>query len=101
MPGTRGRHGDTVRGAAADIHRTLAVLGHHPRVLVGHSWGGKAMLALAELEGLGSPAQGGWLAAPPSAELLPAGAAALTALDALLQLAETWLTRASSSRTDS
>ena len=38
---------DTVRGAAADIHRTLAVLGHHPRVLVGHSWGGKAMLALA------------------------------------------------------
>jgi O-succinylbenzoate synthase len=42
-------------------------------------------LALAELEGLGSPAQGGWLAAPPSAELLPAGAAALTALDALLQ----------------
>jgi len=42
-------------------------------------------LALAELEGLGSPAQGGWLAAPPSAELLPAGAAALPALDALLQ----------------
>jgi len=42
-------------------------------------------LALAELDGLGSPAQGGWLAAPPSAELLPAGAAALTALDALLQ----------------
>jgi len=42
-------------------------------------------LALAELNGLGSPAQGGWLAAPPSAELLPAGAAALTALDALLQ----------------
>jgi len=42
-------------------------------------------LALAELDGLGSPVQGGWLAAPPSAELLPAGAAALTALDALLQ----------------
>ena len=42
-------------------------------------------LALAELDGLGSPAQGGWLEAPPSAELLPAGAAALTALDALLQ----------------
>ena len=42
-------------------------------------------LALAELDGLGSPAQGGWLAAPPSAELLPAGAAALTALEALLQ----------------
>ncbi|MEI6359505.1 MAG: o-succinylbenzoate synthase, partial [Synechococcus sp. ELA619] len=42
-------------------------------------------LALAERDGLGSPAQGGWLAAPPSAELLPAGAAALTALDALLQ----------------
>jgi O-succinylbenzoate synthase len=42
-------------------------------------------LALAELEGLGSPGQGGWLAAPPSAELLPAGAAALTALEALLQ----------------
>ncbi len=42
-------------------------------------------LALAELDGLGSPAQRGWLAAPPSAELLPAGAAALTALDALLQ----------------
>ena len=42
-------------------------------------------LALAELDGLGSPAQGGWLDAPPSAELLPAGAAALTALDALLQ----------------
>ena len=42
-------------------------------------------LALADLDGLGSPAQGGWLAAPPSAELLPAGAAALTALDALLQ----------------
>ena len=42
-------------------------------------------LALAERDGLGSPAQGGWLAAPPSAELLPAGAAALKALDALLQ----------------
>jgi len=42
-------------------------------------------LALAELDGLGSPAQGGWLDAPPSAELLPAGAAALMALDALLQ----------------
>ena len=42
-------------------------------------------LALAELDGLGSPAQGGWLEAPPSAELLPAGAAALTALDALVQ----------------
>ena len=42
-------------------------------------------LALAELDGLGSPAQGGWLDAPPSAELLPAGSTALTALDALLQ----------------
>jgi hypothetical protein len=41
-------------------------------------------LALAELDGLGSEAQGGWLVAPPSAELLPAGAGALTALEALL-----------------
>lgn len=37
-------------------------------------------MALAELDGLGSPPQGGWLAAPPSALLLPAGAAALVAL---------------------
>lgn len=38
-------------------------------------------LALAELDGLGSAVSGGWLSAPPSAQLLPAGAAALAALD--------------------
>lgn len=38
-------------------------------------------LALAELDGLGSAARGGWRPAPPSALLLPAGAAALEALD--------------------
>jgi len=41
-------------------------------------------LALAECDGLGSPASGGWKAAPPSAALLPAGAAALEALQPLL-----------------
>ena len=46
---------DTVRGAAADIHRTLAVQGLHPRVLVGHSWGGKAMLALGLTDDPGDP----------------------------------------------
>ena len=41
-------------------------------------------LALAELDGLGSPAAGGWLPAPPSALLLPAGAAMLPALERAL-----------------
>jgi len=44
--------------------------------------------ALAELEGLGSPQRGGWLAPPPSAQLLPAGAAALPALERLLSAGE-------------
>lgn len=42
-------------------------------------------MALAELDGLGSEALGGWRAAPPSAWLLPAGEAALAALDPLLR----------------
>ncbi len=42
-------------------------------------------LALAECDGLGSPANGGWKPAPPSAALLPAGAAALEALKPLLE----------------
>ncbi|MFM7266347.1 MAG: enolase C-terminal domain-like protein, partial [Cyanobium sp.] len=37
-------------------------------------------MALAELDGLGAPTQGGWRPAPPSAFLLPAGEAALPAL---------------------
>lgn len=41
-------------------------------------------MALAELDGLGSPRQGGWLAAPRSALLLPAGEAALAALEQAL-----------------
>jgi len=41
-------------------------------------------LALAECDGLGSAASGGWKPAPPSAALLPAGAAALEALQPLL-----------------
>ncbi len=42
-------------------------------------------LALAELDGLGAPDRAPWRAAPPSAWLLPAGAAALAALETLLQ----------------
>ena len=41
-------------------------------------------LALAELDGLGSSERGGWLPAPPSAYLLPAGEAMLPALDQAL-----------------
>lgn len=41
-------------------------------------------LALAEADGLVGAAAGGWLAAPPSAVLLPAGEAAVTALAAAL-----------------
>ncbi len=41
-------------------------------------------LALAELDGLGSPARGGWRPAPPSALLLPAGPAGPDALRAAL-----------------
>ncbi|WP_411868474.1 o-succinylbenzoate synthase [Vulcanococcus limneticus] len=41
-------------------------------------------LALAELDGLGSPASGGWRAAPPAAELLPAGEAVLPVLEDVL-----------------
>ena len=44
-------------------------------------------MALAELDGLGSPANGGWRLAPPSAFLLPAGEAALPALAGALQAA--------------
>ena len=44
-------------------------------------------LALAELDGLGSEARGGWLPAPASALLLPAGAALLPALGAALEQA--------------
>ena len=44
-------------------------------------------MALAELDGLGSRAGGGWRAAPPSAFLLPAGEAALPALAEALQTA--------------
>ncbi|MFM7086555.1 MAG: o-succinylbenzoate synthase [Cyanobium sp.] len=42
-------------------------------------------MALAERDGLGCVERGGWLAAPPSAWLLPAGEAALPALDTLLE----------------
>jgi O-succinylbenzoate synthase len=41
-------------------------------------------MALAELDGLGSADQGGWLTAPPSSLLLPAGEAAVTALEETL-----------------
>lgn len=41
-------------------------------------------MALAELDGLGSADQGGWLAAPASAVLLPAGEAAIAALEQAL-----------------
>lgn len=41
-------------------------------------------MALAELDGLGSDAEGGWLKAPASALLLPAGEAALAVLDQAL-----------------
>jgi len=41
-------------------------------------------LALAECDGLGAPHAGGWRPAPPSAWLLPAGEAAIGALEALL-----------------
>jgi O-succinylbenzoate synthase len=44
-------------------------------------------LALAELDGLGSPASGGWRPAPPSALLLPAGLQAPAALRAALAVA--------------
>jgi O-succinylbenzoate synthase len=44
-------------------------------------------LALAELDGLGSPAWGGWRPAPPSALLLPAGPQAPAALRAALAAA--------------
>ena len=42
-------------------------------------------MALAELDGLGGLDQGGWRRAPASAWLLPAGQAALTALEAVLE----------------
>ena len=42
-------------------------------------------LALAEIDGLGSPNEGGWLSPPSSAWLLPAGAGALPALSKILQ----------------
>jgi O-succinylbenzoate synthase len=42
-------------------------------------------LALAEIDGLGSPNEGGWLTPPSSAWLLPAGADALEALSKILQ----------------
>jgi O-succinylbenzoate synthase len=45
-------------------------------------------LALAELDGLGSVAAGGWRPAPPSALLLPAGPAGPQALRALLAAGE-------------
>jgi O-succinylbenzoate synthase len=38
-------------------------------------------MALAELDGLGSAVDGGWLTAPPSALLLPAGEAAIASLE--------------------
>lgn len=38
---------DTVRGAGGDVVRTLQRHGYAPGVLVGHSWGGKCMLALS------------------------------------------------------
>lgn len=41
-------------------------------------------MGLAELDGLGSVDRGGWLKAPPSALLLPAGAAALATLERAL-----------------
>jgi len=41
-------------------------------------------MALAELDGLGSASQGGWLSAPASALLLPAGEAAITTLEQAL-----------------
>jgi O-succinylbenzoate synthase len=41
-------------------------------------------MALAELEGLGSQGQGGWRSAPPAAWLLPAGDAAVSALEQVL-----------------
>ncbi len=46
-------------------------------------------LALAELDGLGSPASGGWRSAPSTAQLLPAGEAVLPALEAGLAACQT------------
>lgn len=48
-------------------------------------------MALAELDGLGSQQLGGWRPAPPSAFLLPAGEAALPALEELLEAESAWL----------
>lgn len=43
-----GRHGDTVRGLAEDLDDWLTETALQPRVVLGHSFGGKVALALAE-----------------------------------------------------
>lgn len=43
-----GAHGDTVRGFAADLDEWLAGSGLAPDVVLGHSFGGKVALALAD-----------------------------------------------------
>lgn len=43
-----GRHGDTVRGLAHDLDDWLAEQSLQPQVVLGHSYGGKVALALAE-----------------------------------------------------
>lgn len=43
-----GRHGDTVRGLAHDLDDWCAQTGLQPEVVLGHSFGGKVALALAE-----------------------------------------------------
>lgn len=50
-------------------------------------------MALAELDGLGCAERGGWLAAPPSAVLLPAGRAAIAALEQALEADRAWRAR--------
>jgi len=46
---------DTVRGAARDLAHTLRVLNVTPRALVGHSWGGKAVLSLGLGDAIAPP----------------------------------------------
>ena len=42
-----GRHGDTVHGLAQDVLEWAAAMHLHPRVVLGHSYGGKVALAMA------------------------------------------------------
>src|SRR5690606_18016301 len=85
-----GGHGDSVRGFAADLDDWLAESGLSPDVVLGHSYGGKVALALADRR-RGRPLQVWVIDSTP--ETKPAGGSAWDMLTLVRSLPATFPSR--------